>query len=211
MNRKMKLTDRLNKFIHPWMAKRVMRAYDKKSRRVEITHPELFKHVDAGLSEKHRLLWSRTGLKSGDRWLRLHVNMTGLQDYTFCPEDIFFARIERILNDCNQSGYGYEEKNSLFHYVPRENEPDVVLRYVRGNFFDVECNWLNRSQAAELLKGEFLSHVNMKHKGHIMKDSQLNQPIWVYGVIFESDEIEELFCRSKDWKRRSDTKMTATG
>ena len=50
----------------------------------------------------------------------------------------------------------------------------------------------------ELRKSEFISHVNMKHKGHIMKDSQLNQPIWVYRVLFESDEIEELFCRSKE-------------
>ena len=175
----MKLTDKLNGWLHPVMAKRVMRAYDKKSRRVEITHPELFKHVDAGLSEKHRLLWSRTGLKSGDRWLRLHVNMTGLQDYTFCPEDIFFARIERILNDCNQSGYGYEEKNSLFHYVPRENEPDVVLRYVRGNFFDVECNWLNRSQAAELLKGEFVGKPCRSSGGNGVELRNDFTPAWI--------------------------------
>ena len=50
----------------------------------------------------------------------------------------------------------------------------------------------------ELRKSEFISHVNKKYQGLIMKDSQLNQPIWVHGVIFESDEIEELFCRSKE-------------
>ena len=50
----------------------------------------------------------------------------------------------------------------------------------------------------DLRKNEFISHVNLNHQGQVMKNSQINQPIWVYGVIFVSDEIEELFCRSKE-------------
>lgn len=131
-----------------------MRAYDKKSRRVEAQHPELFKPVDPSLSARHRALWSRTGLKSGDRWLRLHVNLTGIQDYAFCPEDIFFARIERVLNDCNNAGYGPEEKNDLHHYVPKECEPETLVRYVRGNFFDGDMNWLSDGRVRDLLAAE---------------------------------------------------------
>ena len=150
----MKLTDRINAKLHPLMIKYVMRSYDKKSRRVEESHPELFKPVDAELSKKHRELWSRLGVRSGDRWLRLHVNLTGIQDYTFCPEDVFFVRIERILNDCNNAGYGPEEKNELFRYVPAGCEPETLVRYVRGNFFDGAMNWLAQEKVREILAAE---------------------------------------------------------
>ena len=152
----MKLSCMINKLVHPYMVRRVMHAYDKKSKRVERVHPELFRPVDNILSAKHRALWSRSGLECGDRWLRLHVNLTGIKDYTFCPEDIFFARIERILNDCNQAGYGPEEKNDLMIYLPKGYEPETVLRYVRGNFFTAEGAWLSKAQACELLQGEFV-------------------------------------------------------
>lgn len=152
----MKLTNRIDKVLHPLMVKYVMRAYDRKSKRVEHKHPELFKPVDSELSARHRALWGRLGLDCGDRWLRVHVNLTGIQDYTFCPEDIFFARIERVLNDCNQGGYGPEEKNALFRFVSHENEPATVLRYVRGNFFSGDNQWISHSEARSLLRGELV-------------------------------------------------------
>ena len=49
----MKLSDRLNAQLHELMTAYVMRQYDKKSKRVEKKHPELFKAVNVELSEKH--------------------------------------------------------------------------------------------------------------------------------------------------------------
>ena len=95
----MSLSVKINQKLHGLMTRYVLRAYAKKSKRVEKKHPELFRPVDAGLSTKHRELWSRLGLKSGDRWLRLHVNLTGLKDYTFCPEDIFYWLSDKITHD----------------------------------------------------------------------------------------------------------------
>lgn len=150
----MKVTDKLNRAVHPMMIKYVMRQYHRKSKRVERKHPGLFKVVDGELSRRHKELWSRLGVQSGDRWLRLHVNLTGIADYRFCPEDIFFARVERILNDCNQSGYGPEEKNNLFRYLPNGYGADTVVRYVRGNFFDADGRWLSEKTAQELISAE---------------------------------------------------------
>lgn len=152
----MGIKQKMNGALHALMARRVMKAYARKSKKVERLHPELFRPVDAELSRRHRELWSRLGLKSGDRWLRLHVNLTGIEDYTFCPEDVFFAAVERVMNDCNQSGYGPEDKGTLFRFVPRECEPETVVRFVRGSFFDRDLNWIGRAKAAELLKGEFV-------------------------------------------------------
>lgn len=152
----MKFSDRINAFLHPLMIRYVMRTYAKKSMRVEMKHPELFRPVDKELSLRHRELWSRLGVASGDRWLRLHVNLTGIKDYTFCPEDIFFARIERILNDCDEAGHGPDDKSGLFRFVPKDNRPDTVLRYVRGNFFDDDNKWLDREAAERAIAGEFV-------------------------------------------------------
>lgn len=150
----MKLSDKVNRWLHPLMIRYVMRVYDRKSKRVEKKHPELFQPVSEELSRKHLELWSRLGVASGDRWLRLHVNLTGIQDYTFCPEDIFFARIERILNDCDNSGFGPEDKNELFRYVPEGCEPETLVRFVRGNFFDGKMNWLSAQDVREILAVE---------------------------------------------------------
>lgn len=152
----MKTSDRINSFLHGLMISYVMRAYARKSRRVEKKHPELFRPVDGELSRKHRELWSRLGVASGDRWLRVHVNLTGIRDFTFCPEDIFFARIERIMNDCNEAGHGPDDKSNLFRFVPESNRPEMVLRYVRGNFFDAQNNWIDEDGARHLLKGELV-------------------------------------------------------
>ena len=42
----MKLSDRLNAAVHPVFMRRVMKANDKKSKKVEKKHPELFRAVD---------------------------------------------------------------------------------------------------------------------------------------------------------------------
>ena len=152
----MRVIDRINRVLHALMCLRVMKTFNKKSKRVEKIHPELFEAVKPELSAAHKALWSRTGLRSGDRWLRLHVNLTGIEDPTFCPEDIFFARIERVMNECGHWGFGAEDKGELFRYVPEGAEPEVVIRYVRGSFYDGNCNWISREVAREMLKGELV-------------------------------------------------------
>lgn len=150
----MKLSDRINMALHPLMTKYAAQAYKRQCRRVEKKHPELFLPVEAGLSRRHRELWGRLGLPCGEKWLRFFVNLTGNADYTFCPPDIFFPRMERILNDCDSSGFGCEEKNEFFHYVPRECEPETLVRFVRGNFFDAQMNWISRQDVREILAAE---------------------------------------------------------
>jgi hypothetical protein len=154
-------------------------AYYRKSRNVEKKHPELFVSVGQELSSKHRSLWRLVGLPCGDRWLRLHVNLTGINDPTFCPEDIFFARIERILNDCDEAGHGPDDKSKLFQFVPKENRPETVVRYVRGNFFDGDNRWLNCDEAARILKGEFIGKPCRSSGGNGVELRNDLSPEWI--------------------------------
>jgi hypothetical protein len=147
----MKLSSKINGFIHPLFVRYVMRAYKKKIALVEKEHPELFKPVSAELTKKHKELWERVGLPCSDRWLRLHVNLTGIQDHRFCPEDIFFARIERILNDSSSCGYGVEDKNLIDFYVPEKYLPETIVRFVRGVYFNKSYQFISTKEVNNLL------------------------------------------------------------
>lgn len=151
----MRISEKINRTGHRLFVRYVMARYRLKIGRVQKKHPELFRAVDSGLSARHCALWGRLGpLAGGDRWLRLHVNLTGLQDYRFCPEDVFFARIERVLNDCNRSGAGPEDKNNLWRYVPEGAEPDTILRYVRGAYCDARGKWMSPEAAGDVISRE---------------------------------------------------------
>lgn len=147
----MKFTDRLNIKLHPIFVKYVMRAYRRKIQRVEKEHPELFKPVDPNLVKRHKELWGKTGLPCSDRWLRFHVNLTGIEDYRFCPEDIYFSRIERVLCPTETSGYGIEDKNFLNIILDKKYLPDTIVRYTRGCFSDENYNWISRDSVDEIL------------------------------------------------------------
>ena len=147
----MKLTDRINKLTHPLFVRYVLRAYRRKSKRVEMEHPELFKPVSPDLVRKHKALWERLGLPCSDRWLRLHVNLTGIEDYRFCPEDLFFARIERILVPSEMAGQGIEDKNSLDAFFGKGLFPETIIRYMQAGFFDHDYRWMSEKEVNRIL------------------------------------------------------------
>ena len=151
----MKLTDRLNRMIHPWMVRYVCRSYNKKMAWCKRRHPELFKPVDAEIARKHLELWGRLGLPCSDKWLRFLTNISGIADYRYAPEDLVFARVERILNDCERGGREAEDKNQFDRYVDLNDQPKTILRYIRGVFYDEEHNFISEASARSLLEKDW--------------------------------------------------------
>ena len=147
----MKLTDRINSFIHPLMIRYVCRTYNKKMAWCKKRHPELFKPVDADVTKKHLELWGRLGLPCSDKWLRFLTNISGIADYRYAPEDLVFARVERILNDCERGGREAEDKNQFDLYVDLKDQPRTFLRYIRGTFYDEEHRFVSEATAKAIL------------------------------------------------------------
>ena len=147
----MKLTDRINQAIHPLMVKRICATYRKKMRLVKSWHPELFRPIDSESVRRHQALWGKLGLGATDYWVKWLSNVSGIVDYRYCPEDLLYARVERILNDCERSGFGCEDKNQFFLYVPHELQAKTYLRFVRGAFYDEEFHWLSDKTAQSIL------------------------------------------------------------
>lgn len=148
----MKLTDKFNRLVHPSMIRYVCRSYNKKMAWCEKRHPELFKPIDAEITRKHLELWGRLRLPCSDKWLRFLTNISGIADYRYAPEDLIFARVERILNDCERGGREAEDKNQFDLYVDLKDQPKTFLRYIRGTFYDEEHNFVSETTAADILK-----------------------------------------------------------
>lgn len=147
----MKLSDRFNQIVHPLMVKRVLKVYQKKMRLVRHWHPELFKPIDFDVVSRHQKLWGTLGLGSTDYWVTWLSNISGTVDYRYCPEDLLYGCVERVLNDCARSGFGCEDKNQFFLYVPHEMQAKTYLRFVRGAFYDEEFRWVSETAAQSIL------------------------------------------------------------
>ena len=147
----MRITNAINRMIHPMMVNYVLRKYQKKMTWCRRRHPELFKPVDKALTDRHLNLWGKLGLPCSDKWLRFLSNISGIADYRYAPEDLVFARVERILNDCERGGREAEDKNQFDLYVDLNDQPRTILRYIRGMFYDEEHNFLSESQARSII------------------------------------------------------------
>ena len=148
----MKLTDRINATIHPWMIRYVCHSYNKKMAWCKKRHPELFKPVDSTITARHLNLWGRLGLPCSDRWLRFLSNISGIVDYRYAPEDLVFACVERILNDCERGGREAEDKNQFNLYVDLKDQPKTFLRYIRGTFYDEDHHFVSEAAAKSILE-----------------------------------------------------------
>ena len=50
----------------------------------------------------------------------------------------------------------------------------------------------------QLRKEQFINYINKKHEGMVPPRSQINEPPWINTVLFNSDEIEILYCQTTE-------------
>lgn len=145
----MRISYEANELCHSFFVKRVLRAYKKKIAKRLSHRPELDVPVDLEVTQKHLELYGKLGLPCCDKWLRMYSNMTGVVDYRYLPEDLFFARIERVLNNCDHDNF--EDKNLLMKIVDKQYLPKTYVRYIRGLFFDEDYNFLSIEQVNQVI------------------------------------------------------------
>lgn len=147
----MSIRDRINDLLHIIIVRHVLNAYNKKVENKFKERPELSRPVDSESTRKHLELYRKLGLPCSDKWLRLYSNLTGYVDYTYLPEDLYFACIERVLNDCNRAGFEAEDKNQLSIFVDKKFLPKTYLRFIRGVFMDEDYNVLQETDVDKIL------------------------------------------------------------
>ena len=164
----MKLSDKINIALHPLFLKRLRRTYRKKLAINRAKHPDVFRRSTAEAISKHVRLWHPLINPVDPSWLDMFYGISGTCDPRFVPEDIFYGVIERCLNNCNAAGAQTEDKNNCCFYIPKEYQPKVVVRYVRGVWFDGSYNPIDRQRADLLLKeypGDVVGKPSMRSCG----------------------------------------------
>lgn len=67
------------------------------------TNRALFGQVDPVQENRHKELWRGLVPYVSPLWYRVYSNASGKADYRYVPEDVFYAVIERRLNDINKA------------------------------------------------------------------------------------------------------------
>jgi len=147
----MKLTDRINAKLHELMRRRVDGFYRREIDLAQKMHPECFSEIPKAILDEHFNIWKPWDNKISDGWVLLLSTVTGTPDARFVPSTVYYGKLERILNNCNYSGYGVEQKNLMSFFVPIDSRAFCVLRYERGVFFDDEFRLIDERVASQML------------------------------------------------------------
>ena len=148
----MRISHKINEVLHPILLRYLDRQYRKKICRVKAKRPELFgcaglKHVRE-YSQKWRSLSHRRNVDIS--WYVYHSRLSGVEDIDYVSENIYFAYIEPVLNDLEFAS-ALADKNRLDEFVPRKNVPNVIVRYIRGNFLRADYSWISDEEAQALI------------------------------------------------------------
>jgi hypothetical protein len=137
-------------------------AYRHEIRQAGRQRPELFKPLDPSLEQAHQAYWAGLG-KVDCHWLRLYINLSGIEDHRYIPNDLYIAVVERRLNDGNYNSL-VGDKNCLERLFGRDHFPVAVLRCISGVFLDPEyC--ITRSPLALLPPRELIVKPSVESKG----------------------------------------------
>ena len=148
----MRLSERVNGILHSVFRARVMRSYRKEMLGIKRLHPDVLMDVNSETERQHYDLWRRFDPKLNSDWLRLFKGLVDIEDPRFVPSTVYYGVVERVLNNCDGSMYGVEDKNLMSLYTPKKYRAFCVLRYVQGCFFDDDFNPLTDADAMAALK-----------------------------------------------------------
>jgi hypothetical protein len=110
---------------------------------------ELFCAAERSVEREHRWLWSALCWPVDVSWLRLYSTVSSCQDARYVPEDIYYAILERRLNDANYADYA-GDKNYYERHLDPGLFPRVFLRKMSGVFLDGEYGYLSWTAAQTL-------------------------------------------------------------
>jgi hypothetical protein len=106
----------------------------------------LFCAAERSVERDHRRLWSALCWPVDVSWLRLYSTVSLCQDARYVPEDIYYAILERRLNDANYADYA-GDKNYYERHLDPGLFPRVFLRKMSGVFLDGDYGYLSWTAA----------------------------------------------------------------
>jgi hypothetical protein len=108
-------------------------------------------NVSSDLKKDFRRYWK--GLASaGDKiWLSIYINASGIEDYRYIPETVYYNRAEPSLNN-KAFSKAYSDKNFYDSFLDF-NLPQTYFKNIEGVFYDSGNNVVDRSSVIKSTDG----------------------------------------------------------
>lgn len=193
----MRLSTKINAFVHELFRRRVMWKYRKEIATAKRQHPELFCGVSKKMMQKHLDLWRRFDKNLTGEWMQLLTAIRGVEDPYIVPSTVYYGVIERCLNNCNASSTGIEDKNLMSLYVNKNDRAYSVVRYNQGCFFDDDFNPLSYEEA-----DRYISNFKGDLIGKIANGSSGGHSITLYRDNKDGCKMSKNYKLTSEWIRR---------
>jgi hypothetical protein len=177
---------------------RVKKAYQKKLKGLKRHHPNFFNALNIAQEYEFSRYWSRFGWKVSADWYRYYVNRSGLPLKNYVPNDVFYVRMERTLNDPNEAFF-WANKNLLEKHYGKEYFPETLVRIISGDLYDSDYNEISLQLAEWILK-RAASDVVMKVAEESCGGHGLKFYSWREGWFFDGEislDLSELLRRRR--------------
>lgn len=111
-----------------------IREYRKKVSKIHSATQSHHLKLSGDLVRKHRALWKPVHNPVNTKWLQMYQHISGVQDFRYIPEDIYYTFIEPCLNHKAYSK-SYSNKNTYDLFYTPDIFPFVYLRHMNWVFF----------------------------------------------------------------------------
>lgn len=105
------------------------------------------KRLNAAQKEAIRNLWGVADYSTHE----LIYSVTGSFDVNYCPESVFFTKLEFLLNN-QKLVTAWADKNYFDKFFPEVRFPVSIIRNISGTFYDKNYKLLRKKEAIEILK-----------------------------------------------------------
>ena len=90
-------------------------------------------------------------------------------------------------------------KKLLLRPIPWKKVDVLVKKETKLTKLQLLDNFIHSCVCCPILrKQEFINHINTKHGGMVPPQSQINEPAWITPILFNSDEMEILYCQTSE-------------
>jgi hypothetical protein len=97
--------------------------------------------IPASISKLYKEKWECFGRKPSDIYLKIYSSISGVQSENFVPENLYYNRIEPVLNNKSFT-LAYADKNFYEKHLPEFILlfPEAYLRGINGKLYDKDYN-----------------------------------------------------------------------
>jgi putative polysaccharide biosynthesis protein len=163
-------------------------------------NPSLLKfNLSDDLRDKITVFWKKYGFKVSTLWHRAYIQINGIEDHRYIPDDIFYAFIEPGLNRKDLC-HAYGDKNNYDRLFSGVRMPKVIIRNINGKYYDENYEGIARAAVCDFLKkydGQYIVKPSLQSSGgrNIMKLHIHSKKLFIKDQYTTLEDIEKIIPR----------------